>query len=169
MKPSGNQTTQIIRDTIHANPSIHFRELLRRAGLSSAGQLRHHLDCLSRDGCIVEVEDGGFSRYFPAGIYDRDLRQEMVRFSRPIPRRLARLLLEGRMPRTEIRRSLQCPDSTLGYYLSRLRNEGILERQTIDPHTFYSLANPDHVRRILEARPDQGNPLEQDLIPTALA
>lgn len=169
MKPVANQTAQILLDTIQAQPGLHFRGVLRRAGLSSAGQLRHHIDRLMRAGHIVEVEDGGFRRYFPAGVYDRRLREEMLQFSRPIPRRVARLLLRGSMPRTEIRRALQCPDSTLGYYLARLRDKGILEREALEPYQYYSLKDPQQVQRILEAQPEGAARGGEDLITAAPA
>lgn len=156
------QTAQVVLDTIEASPGIHFRGLLRRAGLSSAGQLRHHLDRLRQSRRIIEVADGGFTRYFAAGAFDRRLREEMLRFSRPIARRLARLLLRGSMPRTEIRRSLRCADSTLGYYLSRMRQEGVLRRRAAEPYQHYALADPEGVRRVLEAQTTQAQLIGSD-------
>lgn len=152
MSRPGCPTTEVVLDTVQENPGIHFRGLQRRAGLPSAGQLRHHLDRLMASGGILEVEDGGFVRYFAADAYDRRLRKEMVRLARPLPRRLARLLLRGSMPRTEIRRALRCADSTLGYYLSRLREQGILHRAPGEPYPHYALADPERVREVLEAQ-----------------
>lgn len=145
-------TARRVLSVVQGRPGVHFRGLLRMAGLPSAGQLRHHIDRLVRDGHVMEVTDGGFVRYFSAGVYDRRLRQELTRFARPVPRRVARLLLRGAMSRTSIRRSLDCADSTLGYYLARMQEEGTLRKTDGGSRPHYALADPESVRQVLEAQ-----------------
>lgn len=151
-RPPANPTACRILENILAQPGIHFRGLKRAAQVTSAGQLRHHIDRLVRQGHIIEVGDGGFMRFFAAGAYDRRLRQQMTRFSRPIPRRVARLLLRGGMTRTHLRKALGCADSTLGYYLSRMHREGILYKKQEAASQHYALADPDSVRQVLQAQ-----------------
>lgn len=122
----GATLLQIIRD----QPGVHFRALGREAGLTSSGQLRHHLDRLADLGAIAEVKDGRFSRFF-AGGGEEDPRDRLrqARFSRPVPNLIARLLSERPMSRTELRRRLGCADSTLGYHLNRLLQVGDIQRR----------------------------------------
>lgn len=114
---------------IREQPGIHFRALGREAGLTSSGQLRHHLDRLADLGAIAEVKDGRFSRFFAGGDEDPRLRLRQARFSRPVPNLIARLLSDRPMSRTELRRRLGCADSTLGYHLNRLLIVGDLQRR----------------------------------------
>jgi DNA-binding HxlR family transcriptional regulator len=138
-----------IRRAVKENPGIHFRGLARAAHVTSAGQLRHHLDRLQHQGVLVEVEDGRYKRFFTAGDQDPKLRAEMARFSRAVPRRIARLLLASPMNRTELRRSLGCADSTLGYHLSRMVLLGDLARTRGPSSCLYSLTSEETVRKML--------------------
>src|SRR5688572_13628835 len=162
-----------IRRIVREQPGIHFRGLGRAANVSSAGQLRHHLDRLARLGVLVEVQDGRYKRFFVAGAHDPKLRPEMARFARVVPRRIAQLLLESPMNRTELRRSLGCADSTLGYHLSRMVLLGDLAKERGQNCCRYSLTSEDVVRKMLlmhgppdgHRRPD-GNP--DDNLPNPL-
>jgi hypothetical protein len=139
----------LLYQIIKQNPGIHFRSLGRAARLSSVGQLRHHLDHLRRQGAIVEVKDGRFKRFFLSGEHDPHLRQGLARFARRVPRRIGMLLLARPMNRTELRRSLDCADSTLGYHLNRMVALGDLVRTRGRNCCMYSLADPDFVRELL--------------------
>ena len=144
-----SQVGLAIRRAVKEQPGIHFRGLGRAAHVTSAGQLRHHLDRLERQGLIVEIEDGRYKRFFVAGDQDPKLRAEMARFSRAVPRRIARLLLVNPMNRTELRRSLGCADSTLGYHLTRMVQLGDLARTRGPSSCLYSLTSQDTVRKML--------------------
>ncbi|MEA3166767.1 MAG: hypothetical protein QOJ26_1641 [Thermoplasmata archaeon] len=121
----GANLLRIVRE----QPGIHFRALGRQAGLTSSGQLRHHLDRLADLGAIAEVKDGRFSRFFSGGEEDPRLRARQARLSRPVPNLIARLLGDRPMSRTELRRRLGCADSTLGYHLNRLVQVGDIQRR----------------------------------------
>lgn len=121
----GANLLRIVRE----QPGIHFRALGRQAGLTSSGQLRHHLDRLADLGALAEVKDGRFSRFFSGGDDDPHLRQRQARLSRPVPNLIARLLGDRPMSRTELRRRLGCADSTLGYHLNRLVQVGDIQRR----------------------------------------
>lgn len=145
MSKVGGALWQIVKD----RPGIHFRALEREARLSSAGQLRHHLDRLERTGLLIEVEDGHYKRFFVAGAHDARLRPELARFARPVPRLIGGLLLRRTMNRTELRRLLGCADSTLGYHLRRMVQMGDLGRSRGPNCCLYSLVDPERVRRVL--------------------
>ena len=154
---------------VRQRPGIHFRELGRAASLSSAGQLRHHLDRLERQGVLVEVEDGRYKRFFAAGEHEPGLRSEMARFARVVPRRIAKLLLARPMNRTQLRRSLGCADSTLGYHLSRMVQLGDLAKSRGPNCCRYSLTREETVRKmlLLEAAAEPPAP-DPDGVPNAL-
>lgn len=147
--PPRSDVRATICRVVTEQPGIHFRGLERAASLSSAGQLRHHLDRLVRQGRLVEVTDGGYKRYFLVGDHDRTLRPSLARFARPLPRRIATLLLARSMNRTELRRALGCADSTLGYYLKRMVRNGDLVREQGRNCCQYALADPEMVRQVL--------------------
>lgn len=138
-----------IRNVVQQQPGIHFRGLGRAARVSSAGQLRHHLDSLAHQGILVEIPDGRYKRFFVAGEHDPRLRPEMARFARVVPRRIARLLLVNPMNRTELRRSLGCADSTLGYHLTRMVMMGDLAKSRGANCCRYSLTSEDMVRKMM--------------------
>jgi len=144
-----SQVALSIQDAVKKNPGIHFRGLARAAHVTSAGQLRHHLDRLERQGKVVEVEDGRYKRFFTAGDQDPKLRAEMARFSRDVPRRIAKLLLANPRNRTDLRRNLGCADSTLGYHLARMVRLGDLARTRGPSSCFYSLTSEETVRKLL--------------------
>ena len=146
-----------IARVVREHPGIHFRGLGRAAQVSSAGQLRHHLDRLERDGTLVEVEDGRYKRFFVAGQHDPKVRPEIARFSREVPRRIATLLLGHSMNRTELRRSLGCADSTLGYHLSRMVMLGDLAKTRGTNCCHYSLTREELVRGILRGEADMAS------------
>lgn len=162
----GLQLYQIIKD----HPGVHFRGLGRAAGLTSAGQLRHHLDRLVRRGLIVEVKDGRFSRYFATGDHEPRLRPELARFARPLPRQIGKLLLQSPLGRTELRRRLGCADSTLGYHLNRLVAAGDLERRPGRNGGQYCLSDTEGVRRaLLMLQEGEKEPLPSGRPPEAAA
>lgn len=145
--PVGVKLCHIVR----ASPGIHFRGLERAASLHSNGQLRHHVDRLARQGLLVEVKDGRFSRFFVTDGHEPQLRPGMARLARPVPRQIAQILQAGPLPRTELRRRLGCADSTLGYHLARMLQAGDLERQG-PGGTLYALS-PAALRVLNEAIP----------------
>jgi DNA-binding MarR family transcriptional regulator len=164
-QPTVSPVSLSIRQAVKMQPGIHFRGLGRAAHVTSAGQLRHHLDRLERQGLIVEVADGRYKRFFVAGQQDPRLRAEMARFSRPVPRLIAKLLLSNPMNRTQLRRSLGCADSTLGYHLARMVALGDLARIRNPTACLYSLTNGEGVRRMLQAATSAATPAASPVDP----
>lgn len=137
------------------HPGIHFRGLGRAANVTSAGQLRHHLDRLRNQGLVIEFQDGHYKRYFVRGEHDPGLRPGLARFARTVPRRIAMLLLSGPMSRTELRRHLGCADSTLGYHLRRMVALGDLQKTRGRNCCQYSLTDQEVVRQVLRVQEAQ--------------
>lgn len=140
-----------IHALVRQNPGLHFRELGRLAGLRSTGQLRHHLDSLTRRRLVLEIADGRFRRYFPAG-QPAEIQPHLARLARPLPRRIVSILLSTPLGRTGLRRQLACADSTLGYHLQRLLHAGDVEQVHDGRGTRYALVDPERIRRILQAQ-----------------
>lgn len=147
LRPS--PVSQAICRIVQARPGIHFRDLGRAAGLPSAGQLRHHLDRLRRQGLVLEFADGRYRRYFALQGHDARLRGPICRFARPIPQRIGRALLAGPLNRTALRRTLDLADSTLGYHLARMVAAGDLARTKGVNCCNYSLVDADLVREVV--------------------
>lgn len=170
--PRMSEVGRTIYKICKEQPGIHFRGLGRAAGLTSAGQLRHHLDRLERQGLLVELEDGRYKRFFVAGDHDRTLRPGLARFARSVPRKIGKLLLVHPMNRTELRRSLGCADSTLGYHLKRMMEQGDLEKQRGRNCCRYSLTSPELVQKVLmlqgaEPMVDEEDAIEEGLMAPA--
>lgn len=141
-----SHTASSLVDIVRERPGIHFRSLARQARISSMGQLRHHVDSLRRRGILIEVEDGRYKRFFLAGSHPPAVRRTLARFSRPVPQRIGKLLLWRPMSRAELRRSLGCADSTLGYHLSRMSLNGDIVKTDSSMRCRYALADPETVR-----------------------
>ncbi|MHB8633736.1 MAG: winged helix-turn-helix transcriptional regulator [Thermoplasmatota archaeon] len=150
MHPSLSPVGPSLRRIVAEQPGIHFRGLARAANVVSTGQLRHHLDRLRREGVLIEVADGRYRRYFVSGDQKPALRPGLAHFARAVPRRIARLLLVHPLNRTELRRSLGCADSTLGYHLRRMLSLGDVQKTPGPNCCHYSLTDCDMVRQVLE-------------------
>ncbi|HUR62670.1 MAG TPA: hypothetical protein VM286_09945 [Candidatus Thermoplasmatota archaeon] len=166
--PRMSEVGRNIYKIVKEQPGIHFRGLGRAAQLSSAGQLRHHLDRLARQGLLVELEDGRYKRFFVAGDHDRSLRPGLARFARSVPRKIGKLLLVHPMNRTELRRSLGVADSTLGYHLKRMMEQGDLEKNRGRNCCQYSLTNAELVQKVLMLQGAEAG-WEDDEVETAAA
>lgn len=146
---SASSVADRIHSIVRERPAIHFRGLKRAADVSSNGQLRHHIDQLEREDLLIELEDGGYTRFFITGQHPPELRDGLTRFARRVPRIIARLLLDGSMIRTDLRQALGCADSTLGYHLNRMLEQGDIQRDRSNGRSLYSLTDPDFVQRVL--------------------
>lgn len=158
-----NLTERVYR-IIQERPAIHFRGLKRAAEITSNGQLRHHLDQLDDEDALIEIEDGGYTRFFIPGEHPPEIREALARFARQVPRTIGKLLLDGSMTRSGLREALGCADSTLGYHLNRMIKLGDVEREQDPRRSMYTLTDPDLVRRVLRvldeipAREQAGTP-----------
>lgn len=164
-EPFDSQVRHALWHVIKQRPGIHFRALGRAAGVSSLGHLRHHLDHLERRDLVVEVEDGRYKRFFLTGEQPARVRHVLARLSRPVPRRIGRLLLGRPMTRTELRRSLGCADSTLGYHLSRMIDLGDLVKDRDGNKCHYMLSEPEAVKEALALQEGVTTPNDQN-VPT---
>lgn len=118
---------QAIRHALQAYPGMHFRGLGRRIGVTSSGQLRHHLDVLAKENVVVEVREGKFVRYYLAGQEPKDL-QVHAMLSRPVPNHIVRALQTGPMKRSTLRTIIGKSDTTMAYHLDRLLRADVVRR-----------------------------------------
>lgn len=153
---NGSEVAQRLYTIVKQQPAIHFRGLKRAADVSSNGQLRHHIDQLAGEDALLEIEDGGYTRFFIPGQHPPELRNGLARFARRVPRTIAKLLLDGPKSRTELRAALGCADSTLGYHLNRMLEQGDLQRDRMNGRSLYSLPEPDFVRQVLHELAEDG-------------
>lgn len=153
---------KLIRSIVKERPGIHFRGLGRAANVSSTGQLRHHIDRLYRRGDLIEVEDGRFRRYFVPSDQGARVREGLARFARRVPKKIARILIKGKLNRTELREELGCADSTLGYHLRRMVRKGDLTRTPTASCCFYALSDPGFIREIIQRQDAVKESLEDE-------
>ena len=140
---------------VDRHAGIHFRGLARATGFS-AGQLRYHVDRLRRMGVLLEVRDGGYTRFFLAARHEPRMLPALAAFQRRLPREIATLLAElGPLGRGELRRALGCADSTLSFHLVHLLRAGLVVREGRGAQHHYALADPELARRALAMLPPE--------------
>lgn len=138
-----------IRLLVSLFPGLHLRELQRRLDLSF-NSTRYHVDRLTQSGEILRVEEGGYSRLYPAGMTDPDrLLFAIVR--RPTDGRIITCLVEtGKASQGELCKLTGFARSTVSEHLSKLVRLGVLKAPAIDGTTVeYELAEPTRIKRLL--------------------
>lgn len=138
-----------IRLFVSLLPGVHLRELQRLLGMSF-NSTRYHVERLAKTGEIVRVEDGGYSRLYPAGISD----EERVLFSlvrgETDRRILAPLARERELSNKKLRELTGLAKSTISEHLGNLVQLGIVRiRPTRDTGTVYELENPEQILRLM--------------------
>jgi predicted transcriptional regulator len=114
----------LIYGIIQQFPGLYFREITRAASLS-VGVADHHLWRLRKDAAVVAECIWGKKRYFTAQLpaFERRiiglLREETVRG-------IVSALRAGAASHSELGRATGISNSTVAWYLGRLRREGMI-------------------------------------------
>lgn len=132
---------------VEQHPACYLREMQRALGMGM-GTLEFHLRFLEEHGLIVVAKEEN-KRFFPAGISPPERRfLALLRMS--IPRQVVLLLAErGAMRHADIAAALRVRPSTLAYQLQKLRAAALLTARRDGRETFYALADPQGVARLL--------------------
>lgn len=126
-----NNIIEIVRDF----PGLHYREAQRLSGLAT-GAFQYHLGILEKSGQLVKEHEGGYIRLYPQEItaYERKilgyLRQDTIR------KILIYFMEEPSIRVSELSRRTGLSESTVSYYLKRLRKSGIIEVAQNNPRHF---------------------------------
>ena len=138
---------QAILLCIQEHPGCHLRALERLLPYS-LGALRHHLKQLEEVGLIRVEYDLRFKRFYPREM-GADLRETCaVLRSRSMRRVLVLLLSTPGLTSTAVASRLGMPRSSLGHYMRRLRQKGIIVRDSALDAT-WTLSNPQAVEAAL--------------------
>ncbi len=133
---------------IRATPGIHFRELLRRHEYAQ-GTIQYHLRWLEDEGLVESSDDGNFTRYYPANSFETGDKTTMNALRRKYSRRIiAQLASENELSTATLSERVGKSRSTVSWHLSRLHEEGIVEKERDGRTVLYSLRNPDRVMRL---------------------
>src|SRR5205809_6028747 len=124
-----------LRLLISLQPGLHLRKLHRLIGMSF-NSTRYHVDRLAASGEILRVEEGGYSRLYPAGTSETDKRLFAL-IRRPTDRQiLARVVKTGKVSQQELCKSTGFAKSTISEHLTGLPKAGVLEAQRGDRNRF---------------------------------
>lgn len=142
-------TRQQIYRTIELNPGCHLRELKKRVGVSSMGNLEYHLDYLERRELVLTRPNGHYKRYY--------ITRERVRgkhivglLRQEVPRRITVfLLLNPGASHKEIGKQFTLSPSTLSFHLKKMVQRGLLSREKEGRTVHYEVLEPDDVAQVL--------------------
>lgn len=141
-----------IRLLISLLPGLHLRELHRLIGMSF-NSTRYHVDRLAASGEILRVEEGGYSRLYPAGTSETDKRLFAL-IRRPTDRQiLARVVKTGKVSQQELCKSTGFAKSTISEHLTGLAKAGVLEAHRVDGTRLeYELTDPARIQALISVQ-----------------
>jgi predicted transcriptional regulator len=138
-----------VRHLVSVVPGVHLRELQRLLGMSF-NSTRYHVDKLTKTGEIVRVEDGGYSRLYPAGV------SEVERVLFPLARGgTDRKILESFVAVPWVSNKQLCAltglaKSTVSEHLADLTRLGVVKtRGTSESGVSYELEHPEQIQVLL--------------------
>lgn len=142
------ESRRVLFGEIRSTPGIHFRELLRRYEFAQ-GTVQYHLRWLEEEGLVESSDDGTFTRYYPAHSFETTDKTTMNALRRTYSRRIiAHLASEDELSTATLSERVGKSRSTVSWHLSRLHDEGIVEKERDGRAVLYSLRNPSQVMRL---------------------
>lgn len=138
---SRREIYQFVVDT----PGIHFRGLFEALSYAQ-GTLQYHLRWLESRDLLEVVDDGRYTRYYPAGSFDEADRAVMNALRREYARRIvAYLASAGPLSTSELADRLERSPSTVSWHLSKLAESGLVEKERDGRSVYYRLTDPERV------------------------
>jgi predicted transcriptional regulator len=119
----------------------------------SFNSTRYHVDRLTESGEILRVDEGGYSRLYPAGMSETDkLLFALIR--RPTDGRLITCLVEtGKATQRELCKFTGFAKSTISEHLSKLVRLGVIKGPRIDETKVeYELVDPIRIRELVRVQ-----------------
>ena len=108
-------------------PGIHLRELQRFLN-ASFNTTRYHVNNLERDGEVLCLKEGGYSRLYPVGLGDRARGLYSVLHNTNTRRILRTLVSRGGVGNAEISTETGLPRSTVSEHIELLCQSGLVTR-----------------------------------------
>ncbi|MHB8604099.1 MAG: winged helix-turn-helix transcriptional regulator [Thermoplasmatota archaeon] len=129
------------------HPGLYLRELQRALG-GSMGALEYHLDQLHQAGLIAVIHEEN-KRFFPARMDAADKRV-LALLRQDAPRRLVIFLLEHPgAAHHELTAATGYPASTVSFYLAKLANASLIDREKTGREHRYTLTDPRRAYALL--------------------
>ncbi len=142
-------TRQRIYQIIERNPGCHLRELKKRAGVSSMGNLEYHLDYLELHELVTTRPNGHYKRYYITRVRVRN-KQLVGLLRQEVPRRIAVfLLLNPDATHKQIGQQFTISPSTLSFHLKKMVQREVLSRRKEGRTTHFRVNEPEDVARTL--------------------
>lgn len=138
-----------LMDIINAKPGIHFRKLLKESELAM-GELEYHLNVLIKMEIISKKKNTHYTRYYPAyelGSEDKKimglLRQEILRDI------LLFIISTDKTNHGDIAMQFNLLKSTASFYLNKLINSGIVQKNRSGRNVFYTIQDPQRILKLI--------------------
>lgn len=147
---SDNMNRLRAKELVSLFPGVHLREL-QRLLRASFNTTRYHVDGLERDGEVLRLEAGGYSRLFPAGFDERAKGLYSVLHNATTRRLLRALVTNGRSANGEISSLTGIPKSTVCERMELLCATGLVARvPSLGAGSFYEVRDQQGVGEALE-------------------
>lgn len=147
----GNSRVRV-KHLVSLAPGVHLRELQRLLGMSF-NSTRYHVYKLTTAGEIIRVEEGGYSRLYPAGISEAE-RAIFTLLRRETNRKiLASLIADPILSNKQLCEQTNLAKSTVSEHLAGLVRAGIVKtRQVTENFVAYELEQPEQIRFLLRSQ-----------------
>lgn len=147
-----NETRERVSRCVHADPGVHFNELVRTLDVAP-GQVQYHTRRLVRAGTLVKASLYGRTHYYPPE-YDAWERRTIALLRRETAADVvACLMADGPMRPATVADQVGIARSTLSWHTDRLVDAGVVEKRREGALTL-ALSHPEATARLLhEADP----------------
>jgi predicted transcriptional regulator len=152
------ETRRSIYNLVLSQPGLHLREIQRRLEMH-VNLVEYHIHHLLASELIMAVEQGGYTRYFPASApgsgsdVDRLTSKEkrvLGLMRQPMPLRImVYLIAAGTAQHKDICDHLGCAPSTLTYHMKKLVKGQVVVQVTAGEGKGYHLSDRRGVARLL--------------------
>ena len=147
----GNSRVRV-KQLVSLAPGVHLRELQRLLGMSF-NSTRYHVDKLTTAGEIIRVEEGGYSRLYPAGISEAERAIFTLVRGETDRKILASLVADPILSNKQLCEQTNLAKSTVSEHLTGLVRAGIVKtRQVTENFVAYELEQPGQIRFLLRSQ-----------------
>jgi predicted transcriptional regulator len=148
-RESARVTSTSLLGYINKNPGIRYRELLRLSGAQN-GVLSYHLSLLERKGKIrIHRTRNSMTRYYITQIPDKDTKIISSLKNGMMRQIVLYILTHDMCTFGDIVKSSGKAQSTISWYLNRLKDVGIISVETGERFQLYALADSKEIKKIL--------------------
>jgi predicted transcriptional regulator len=138
-----------VKQFVSLSPGVHLRELQRLLGMS-INSTRYHVDKLTKVGEIVRVEEGGYSRLYPAGTSEAERTLFAIVRVETNRKILSSLAANSMLSNKQLIDLTSLAKSTVSKHLAELVRLGVVKtRQIGESSVVYVLEQPERIRLLL--------------------